>query len=83
MNKNEICSQQISPAYRAIYFPQLLKANFMPETVVFHPQPAYIYLIESNYNNSRIQCEMCAKLTIEALDANPLLLMLNIFDTLF
>ena len=70
-------AQQISPAYRAIYFSQLLKANLLPETIVSQAQSAYIYLIEFNNNDSRIQCEMCPKLTIEAPDTVLMSLLLS------
>ena len=70
-------AQQISPAYRAIYSSQLLKANLLPETIVSQAQSAYIYLIEFNNNDSRIQCEMCPKLTIEAPDTVLMSLLLS------
>ena len=70
-------AQQISPAYRAIYFSQLLKANLLTETIVSQAQPAYIYLIEFNNNDSRTQCEMCPKLTIEAPDTVLMSLLLS------
>ena len=70
-------AQQISPTYRAIYFSQLLKADLLPETIVSQAQPAYIYLIEFNNNDSRIQYEMCPKLTIDAPDTVLMSLLLS------
>ena len=47
--------------------------------------PTGIYLLEFSNINSRIKCEICSKLTIEAPDVVlvSLLLTLNMFGTLF
>ena len=75
-------AQQICPAHRTLYIPQLLKTNLLSETVVSQAQPAFI-LFEFSSNNSIIMCQICSKLTIEASDIVmvSLMLILNIFDT--
>ena len=63
------------------YISQLQKINLLSETIVYHVKPAF----EFSNNNSRIKCEICSKLTIEApaIILFSLLLTLNIFDVLF
>ena len=48
------------------------------------PKRIFFFLFEFSNNNSRIKCEICSKLTIEATDdvLVPSLLTFNIVDTL-
>ena len=63
-----------------IYISQLLKTNSLSETTVSQAQPGFIC---SNSNSailidSRIKCEICSKLTIEA----PDVVLVSLFSTL-
>ena len=64
------------------YISQFLKTNLLSETIVSQAHSAFIC---SNSSIIRIKYEICLKLIIEATDIIlvPLLLTLNIFDTLF
>ena len=55
------------------------------ETMYCFSGPTSIYLFEFSNTNSRINCKICLKLTVEVPDVVlvSLLLTLNIFDTLF
>ena len=44
-----------------------MKTNILSEIIVSQAQMAFIFFKLSN-NNSRIKCEICSKLTIEATD---------------
>ena len=65
-----------------MFFPQLMETNLLSETIV-SPLQHSIYFFSND--ESRIKCEICSKLIIEAPDIVlvPLFLTLNIIDTLF
>ena len=69
-------STKTFPVNRTRYFSQLLKTTLLSETRVLE------YLLEFSSNNSRINCKICSKLTLETPDVVLvyLLLTLNIFD---
>ena len=77
------CSPTDFPTHRAIYLSQLLKTNLLFETSL--SDTTTIYLFKFSHDNSRIKCEICSKLKIEAPEVNLvcLLLTVNIFDIMF
>ena len=69
-------AQQISPVHSTIYFP-VTENKFIVWNYSFSG-PTSIYLFKFCHNKSRIKCQICSKLTIEALDIVLVLLLLTL-----
>ena len=65
VNRDENVAEQNFPTHRKMYFSQLLKANSLCETMYSQTQKVFTFV---RIQQSRIKCEICSKLTIEATD---------------